>query len=150
MDTFIRSTVLYWMVLIALRLIGRRAISLTTPFELIIIFLLGGLAVQAIVVDDHSLVNALIGICSITVNHLTTSWAKLKWPSFRRLIDDTPVIVVRQGKVDTDRLRALRMDEQDLMMAARGMQITSIDQIDYAVVERDGSFTLFRREEKKE
>ena len=73
MDTIIRATVVYWVLLIVLRMIGRRTASQLSPFEMLVLFLLGGMSIQAVVADDRSLVNAIAGIFAIAVNHVLVS-----------------------------------------------------------------------------
>jgi uncharacterized membrane protein YcaP (DUF421 family) len=73
MATIIRATVAYWVLLFVLRLLGRRAASQLSPFELIVMFLLGGMSIQAIVSDDRSLFTAVIGILTIAINHFAVS-----------------------------------------------------------------------------
>src|SRR4051812_18049161 len=99
MDTIIRATVLYWILLFVWRLLGRRSASQLSPFELIVIFLLGGLTIQAIVADDRSVVNAITGVFAIAANHVLVSAIKQRNTTFRKLVDGTPVVVLTEGKL---------------------------------------------------
>jgi uncharacterized membrane protein YcaP (DUF421 family) len=146
METIIRATVAYWVLLFVLRLLGRRAASQLSPFELIVMFLLGGMSIQSIVSDDRSLFTAMIGILTIAFNHLGVSALKQRFEGFRKLVDGTPIIVVQNGVIDRRLLHGLRMLEEDLMAAARRSGLMSLDQVRLAVVERDGNITLFKSE----
>src|SRR4051812_30638922 len=133
MDTIIRATVLYWVLLFVWRLLGRRTASQLSPFELIVIFILGGLTIQAIVADDRSVVNAIAGVFTIAANHILVSAIKQRSVGFRKLVDGTPVVVVNNGKLDERLLHGLRMVEEDVFAAARQEGIQSLDEIRMAV-----------------
>ena len=148
MDTIIRATVVYWVLLIVLRMIGRRTASQLSPFEMLVLFLLGGMSIQAVVADDRSLVNAIAGIFAIAVNHVFVSWLKEISTGFRKVVDGTPVVVLEDGQVRRDLLHGLRMIDEDLMAAARQKGARSLDEIKLAVVERDGTVSLFRNDQK--
>jgi uncharacterized membrane protein YcaP (DUF421 family) len=119
MATILRATLFYWILLCTLRLLGRRAASQLSPFELIVLFLLGGISIQAIVADDRSTINALTGVFTIAANHMLVSAWKQRNESFRKLVDGTAVPVLSHGELDKRRLHGLRMLEEDVMAAAR-------------------------------
>ena len=146
MGTIIRATVAYWVLLFILRLLGRRAASQLSPFELIVMFLLGGMSIQAIVSDDRSLFTAVMGILTIALNHFAVSAIKQRYVTFRKLVDGTPIVVAQEGVVEERLLHGLRMVKEDLMAAARQKGMTSLDEVRLAIVERDGSITLYQRE----
>ena len=146
MGTVLRATIAYWVLLFVLRLLGRRAASQLSPFELIVMFLLGGMSIQSIVSDDRSLFTAVIGILTIALNHFVVSATKQRFVPFRKLVDGTPIVVAENGKVDQAMLHGLRMLEEDLNAAARQKGLSSLEQVRLAVIERDGTVTLFERQ----
>ena len=97
MATIIRATIAYWALLFTLRVIGRRAVNQMTPFEFILLFLIGGMTIQAIVYDDRSLTNALLAVIVIALNHVLVAWLKERFVTFRKLADGTPIIIVENG-----------------------------------------------------
>src|SRR5438270_321489 len=76
MATILRATIAYWALLFTIRVIGRRAVNQMTPFELILLFLIGGMSIQAVVYDDRSLTNALLAVFTIGMNHVGTGWLR--------------------------------------------------------------------------
>jgi uncharacterized membrane protein YcaP (DUF421 family) len=146
MATIIRATAVYWILLIVLRLIGRRAVSQQSPFEFIVIFLLGGMSIQSIVSDDRSLFNAVIGIFTIAANHFLASALRERFVLFRKIIEGIPIVVARNGEMDAGLLHGLRMLEEDVVAAARQSGIRHLSQIEVAIVERNGRLTIFKRE----
>ena len=145
MGTIIRATEVYWILLIVLRLIGRRAVSQQSPFGFIVIFLLGGMSIQAIVSDDRSLFNAIVGIFTIAANHFFASAVRERFVSFRK-VEGIPVVVARHGEMDAKLLHGLRMLDEDVMAAARQSGIRHLSEIELAIVERNGRLTIFKAE----
>jgi uncharacterized membrane protein YcaP (DUF421 family) len=150
MATILRAAAAYWFLLFTMRVIGRRAVSQMTPFELILMFLIGGMSIQAIVMDDRSLTNAFLAIMTIGMMHVLVAWLKQKFVSFRKIADGTPVIVVEHGDWNEHRLQLLRMQNQDVMAAARQKGMEKMDDIKDAIVERDGSVSIVKFKDKEE
>jgi uncharacterized membrane protein YcaP (DUF421 family) len=145
MDTIIKAMIVYLVLLFVLRVIPRRTGNIMTPFEFILLFLLGGIAMQAVVGDDRSLTNALLGISSIALMHLLIATLKQRFSSLAKIIDGTPVVVVEHGKWQDERMNALRIQSQDIMAAARAQGIGKREDIELAIIERNGSVSVFRK-----
>lgn len=146
MGTILRATLVYWVLLMVLRLIGRRAVSQQSPFEFIVIFLLGGMSIQAIISDDRSLFAAVVGIFTVAANHFLASIVRERFLLFRKIVEGTPVIVAENGELDRNLLHGLRMLDEDVLAAARQSGIRHVSEIGLAVVERSGHLTIFKRE----
>src|SRR4051794_108333 len=119
MDTILRATIVYWVLLIVLRVIGRRSFEQMTPFEMILILLLGGIGIQGAMGDDRSLTGALLGIATIALLHVGVAIGKLRWEAFRRVVDGTPIVIIENGEWHRDWIHKLLLHEQDIMAAAR-------------------------------
>ncbi|MBV9386139.1 MAG: DUF421 domain-containing protein [Chroococcidiopsidaceae cyanobacterium CP_BM_ER_R8_30] len=143
MDTILRAAAAYWFLLFMLRFVGRHAVSQMTPFELILIFLFGGTTIQAIVSDDRSITNAFLAVMTIGLMHILVTSLKQRSGKFGRVIDGTPMIVVENGEYDKEQLRKLQLQYQDILAAARQKGLKNIQQIKYAIVERNGKISIF-------
>ena len=146
MATILRATIAYWALLFTIRVIGRRAVNQMTPFELILLFLIGGMSIQAVVYDDRSLTNALLAVFTIGMNHVLVAWLKQRSVTFRKLADGTPIIIVERGHWHRDRMYRMRLQEQDVMSVARQGGVYHLDEIETAVVERNGAISIFKRQ----
>jgi uncharacterized membrane protein YcaP (DUF421 family) len=147
MATILRATIAYWSLLFTLRVIGRRAVNQMTPFEFILLFLIGGMTIQAIVYDDRSLTNALIAVVTIAMNHVLVAWLKEKNVTFRKLADGTPIIIVENGHWHRWRMSRMRLQQQDVMSVARQAGIQHLDEIATAVVERNGAISIYKHQQ---
>src|SRR5579871_4429787 len=141
MVTILNAAIVYWVLLFALRLIGRRGPNMMTPFEIILLFLMGGMGMQAIVGNDRSLTNAILGIFTIVIMHVLVAQLKAWSERFGRIVDGTPVIVFGKGQWEQESMRKLHIHEQDVMAAARSQGVERLEQIKYAVVERNGGIS---------
>ncbi|HZV05068.1 MAG TPA: YetF domain-containing protein [Gemmataceae bacterium] len=146
MVTIINAAIIYWVLLFAFRLIGRRGPSLMTPFEIILLFMLGGMGMQAILGADHSLTNAILGIATVVMMHVLVSTLKGWSECFGRIVDGTPVIIYSNGCWQEEPMRRLRVHLQDVMAAARGQGVERMEQIKYVIVERNGGISVLKRE----
>ena len=133
-----RAAAAHWILLFALRLIGRRNASQMAPFDLVVLFLFAGLTITAVLADDHNIVGACSGICTIGLMHILASWLKTRSDRFGRIIDGTLVVGFEHGEFNRRRMSRLRLTLQDVMAAARQRGLMRLDQIRFAVAERDG------------
>ncbi len=142
MSVIIRAAVAYIILLLAVRLIGRRLASMLAPFDIVVLFLFGGALMSAVLGDDHSMVAAISVVFSIGLMHVSVTKLKRWSPWFGRLVDGTPIIVYERGEWHQDRMRGLRMLESDVMTAVRQKGLMRLEQVRYAVVERDGKVSI--------
>jgi uncharacterized membrane protein YcaP (DUF421 family) len=148
MGTILRATLPYWFTLFILRAVPRRTGNIVTPFEFILIFLIGGLAIQVIVVEDHSLINPLLGVTTVGMNQFIVSTLKQKLAWFGRIVDGTPVVLYENGNWYKDRMNMLRSQPQDVLTSVWDQGLTSIDKVKLAVLERNGAYSIIKKEEE--
>lgn len=148
MGPILRAYFGYLFVVFMLRLVGRRPGKQMTPFEFVLIFFVGGLALTAIVGNEASLTNALLEIVAIASAHYTVAWMRSKSNRAARLIDGTALILLEQGQWRTDTLSRMRIQDDDVMASARDNGIARLDQIDMAVLERNGEISIVPKPEK--
>jgi uncharacterized membrane protein YcaP (DUF421 family) len=102
---------------------------------------------QALVDNDSSMTSGFLLVLTLVTLNVLFSVLKVRYPWFERWIDGLPVIVVENGKALPDRMKRLRLDEDDVMEAARELQgLERLEQIKYAVVERSGHITIVPNE----
>jgi uncharacterized membrane protein YcaP (DUF421 family) len=87
-------------------------------------------------------VAAVSAISSIGLMHVSISALKQRLAWFGRIVDGTPVIVYEKGEWHQDRMRTLRMLESDVMAAVRQKGLMRLEQVRYAVIERDGKVSI--------
>jgi uncharacterized membrane protein YcaP (DUF421 family) len=135
------------LLLLVVRLIGRRPAGMIAPFDVVLLVLIGGIAIGPIIGKDHSLLSAVVAVFSLGLTHSLLAWLKGRFPLLRRIFDGTPVVVYERGRWHEDRLRALRLTAQDVMAAARQRGLTRLEQVQCAVAEGDGNIAIVERQE---
>ena len=146
MDTVLRSTTVYAILLVIFRLAGKRAVAQTTTFDLVLLLIISEAAQQGLVGDDHSLTTAVVVVVTLMGLDIALSILKQRSPSGDRLIDGIPLVIVEDGRPLLDRMERERVDESDVLAAARQHQgLERMDQIKYAVLERSGGISIVPR-----
>ena len=143
MDAVLRISVIYLFLMALFRLAGRRTLADVSPFDFVLLLIISELVQQAVVADDPSLTNAFILCSSLVALDIGLSLLKLTSPRVERVLDGSPALLVRHGKLIEPTLRAMRLDEGDVLSAARTSQgLERIDQIRLAVVETNGEISV--------
>jgi uncharacterized membrane protein YcaP (DUF421 family) len=150
MGTIFRAIAAYFFLLMTVRLISRRPGGQMTPFELILIFLFGGITIQAVVADDRSITNAFLAVITISLMHVLVAWLKQQFPSMGRLFDGVPVVLVEKGNWRSESMNNMRIQPMDVMAAAREKGLRSLKEVDYAILERNGEITVFPRQDNEQ
>lgn len=143
--TFLRTVILYVLIIAGIRLLGKRQIGELEPSELVLALLIADLA--AVPMQDLG-IPLLAGIVPIlTLLCLTTilSILNLRSPSFRALLCGRPSIVIQNGKIDQHELRRNRLTLDELTEELRLQGITDLESVKYAVLETNGQLSVLLR-----
>jgi uncharacterized membrane protein YcaP (DUF421 family) len=146
MEIVLRATALYAFLLVLFRVAGRRTLAQTTVFDLVLLFVIGEMAEPAILGGDGSLTGGAIAIVTLVALDVSLSIVKQRSPRIDRLVDGVPVAIVRDGRPDREAMERERVDEEDVLAAARQTQgLSSMDRISAAVLERNGQISVLAR-----
>lgn len=147
METVLRGAAIYFIVLVIIRISGRRALSEMTPFDLVLILIVAETTQQALLGDDFSITNAAILIVTLFTIDIGLSYVKEYWPFAEKMIDGRPTLLVAGGARDERALKRARVATEDLMAAARSQHgLERFDQIKHAVLEADGKISIIPNE----
>lgn len=150
MESVIRAVIVYFFLLVVFRIAGRRTLSEMTTFDFILILIVSETTQEALINDDKSLTNAAVLILSLVGTNIALSVMKLYSPVLDKWIDGRPFLIVEHGKCLKERMGKARVDEGDIMESARRNHgLERMDQIKYAVLERDGKISIIPREERE-
>ena len=117
-----------------------------TLFEFVIVFLIGGVIILSTVGKDRSVTNCGTAIITVALMHRIVAWAKSKSPRIGAVVDGTPLVLIKRGEEQTEVMHSMKLDSEDIMAAARSKGINSIDQVEYAILERNGAISIFKTE----
>lgn len=132
----------YLFLVLIVRVVGRRPGKQLTPFEFVLIFFIGGLALTAMVGDDASFTNAICQVIAVAMAHYMVAWLRTLSPRIARLFDGTPLILLEHRTWRTHTLGKMGIQDDDVMASARDQGLKTLDQIDVAVLERNGEISV--------
>ena len=144
MYTVIHAVFGYFFMLLTVRVLVRRPGAQMTPFEFVIIFLIGGVAILATVGNDHSVTNCTCAIIAVGLVHRLVSVLRSRSRALSAWLDGLPLVLLRDGEWQLEAMHGLRVEPDDVMAAARSKDVTSLDDIKFAVVERTGGISIIK------
>ena len=138
-----RSIVVYVVVLVGLRLGGRREIGQLTPFDLVVILLVANAVQNAMVGTDTSLQGGLVAAATLLAVNAAVAQLRLRSTRLRRLVEGVPVVLIQHGEWVTANLRREALTEDEVLAAIREHgAIGEVEHVALAVLETDGSVSV--------
>lgn len=147
--TFFRAILLYIIVLIVMRLMGKREIGQLQPFELAISIMIADLASIPMTDTGVPISNGIIPILGLLVMHLVISVVNLKSIKAREIICGKPRILIYRGRIDEKALKKERFTINELEERLRGNNVVNLCDVEYAILETSGNITVIQKPEKR-
>jgi uncharacterized membrane protein YcaP (DUF421 family) len=147
-STILHAVFGYLFLLLIVRVLSRRPGGQLTLFEFVIVFLIGGVIILSTVGKDRSITNCTTAIITIGLMHWGVSAIKARHPLLGAMVDGTPLILLKKGEWQLEVMKGMRLDREDVMAAARTKGITSIHEVDYAILERNGAISILKTNPK--
>lgn len=145
MDLVIRAAVVFFFVFLVTRVVGRRQLSELEPFDFILLVVVGDLVQQGVTQSDESVTGALIVISTIALLSVAVSWVSFRWRGIRIVTEGEPLVLVQDGRIVERNLRRERITIEDLEEEVRKAQISSVAELRWAILERDGQISCIGR-----
>jgi uncharacterized membrane protein YcaP (DUF421 family) len=143
MDSVLRATVIYVVLLLVFRIAGRRTLSEMTSFDFVLLLIIGEATQQALLGEDFSLTNAFLVIVTLLAIDIAISLWKQHSETANRIIEGVPTILVDHGRPLKALMDKARVREEEVLEAARRLQgLERMDQIKYAVLEVSGGISI--------
>ena len=142
---FFRAVILYILIVISIRLMGKRQIGELQPSELVITLLLSNIATLPIEDMTIPMSMGIVPIFTLVCLDVILSHCSLKFRGLRKLICGSPKIVVSRGIIDQKQLKDLRFSADDLLESLRSMGIFDINEVQLAVVETTGKISVYQK-----
>jgi uncharacterized membrane protein YcaP (DUF421 family) len=143
MDAVLRGAAIYLLLLIIMRLSGRRTLAQASPFDFVLMLIIAETTQQALLGDDFSITNAMMECSTLVVIDVGLTYCKRLSRRFDRLIDGTPTLLIVDGVIDHAALRRARIDIDDIMVAARNKHgIDDLAQVRHAILESDSGISV--------
>jgi uncharacterized membrane protein YcaP (DUF421 family) len=149
MNPVLRGLAIYLFLLLVFRIMGKRSLAESTTFDFILLLIISEVTQQALVGEDYSLTGAFILIVTLISIDLVFSFFKDRFPMFGKITESVPLIIVDQGKPLKKRMEKCKISKEDVLEAAReSFGLEKMDQIKYAIVEKDGTISIIPETKK--
>jgi uncharacterized membrane protein YcaP (DUF421 family) len=143
MDAMFRALVIYFFLLIVFRVSGKRTLAEITAFDFVLLLIIAETTQQGLLGDDFSVTNAFLLILTLIGTDIALSLLKQRYPTLDAFLESQAVIIVEHGRPLQERMARERIDASDVLEAARRWRgLERMEQIKYAVLERDGHITI--------
>jgi uncharacterized membrane protein YcaP (DUF421 family) len=144
-----RAIILYSMLVLVTRIMGKRQVGELQPFEFVITILVAEMAAIPMSDKETPLLNGLIGIFTLLVIHVTLSFLTLKSQLLRGILCGTPAVVIENGIIAEKTMQALRYNINDLLEQLRGQGYSNLADIEFAILETNGQLSVIPKSQKR-
>ncbi len=141
-DLILRSTAIYVVLMIALRVFGKRELGQMTIFDLVLVLLVANAVQPAMTGPDSSLLGGFIIIGTLFILNWTVNWCRIRSPRFRRLLESPPRVLAAAGAWIPGALAKEGIDQSEADMALREHGVSGIDDTELVELESDGSVSV--------
>lgn len=146
---FIRTLFFYFFIFIIYRIMGKREVGQLGIIDLIVSILIAELVVISIENYDKTILYSLVPILTLTILQITLAYFTLKKPKFRNFLDGNPSVIIKNGKVNYKEMMRQKYNLDDLLVQMREKGYRSIEEIEYAILENNGTLSVFSNTNSK-
>lgn len=147
MDAIVRSAFVYIALIAIFRVTGKRSLSQITTFDFILLLIISEATQSALVGTDSSITNAMLVILTLIGLDVALGLWKERSPRMATIVDGHPLLLIEDGRLHRDRMQKERVDEAEIMQAAREQRgLERLDQIKHAVLEQHGAISIIAKD----
>jgi len=144
-EFLLRAVAVYAVLLVMLRLSGKRSVGQFTPFDMVLLILLGTAVQNSLIGEDVSLLGGLLLAATLIALNSAVGWLVARSPRIHRIVEGLPVQFIADGQLDRGILRKQRVSELDLQEALRRAGMDEVSEARSGWIETDGRISLIRR-----
>lgn len=145
----IKTLIIYVLVAVIFRILGKREVGQLGTFDLVVFILIAELVAIALEDGNEFFIN-LIPVVVLVILQILISKLSIKNNKFRRFVDGKPIVIIKKGMVDFKSMVEQRYTLDDLLLQLREKDIRSIEEVDYAILEINGKLSVFKKDDKKD
>lgn len=140
-----RTALVYFVVLVLLRMIGRRQIGQSTPSDLVTLLLISEAVQNGMLGEDSSLAGSIVSVATLLSLSYLMEYLSARHPAFERRVEGVPQVVYREGRFSEREMRSMNISERDLLAAIRARGYDSLNAIRMIVLEPDGRVSILEK-----
>ena len=146
MDIVLRATFMFAVIFVLLRLLGKREMAEMTPFEVVLLVVIGDLIQQGVTQSDYSVTGATLAVATFGFWSLILNWVGYTWPRAERLLDGEPQVVVRGGELLGKMMRRNRLTRSEVESEMRHAGIAHLADVAWGILETDGKISFIEKQ----
>lgn len=146
MESILRGVATYLCIWFIFRLSGKRTLAQITTFDAVLILIISETTQAALTDDNQSFTHSLLLVLTMLGLDIVLSELKQRFPRLERVMDGAPLLILSQGVMDQQALSKERVDEQDILHAARERHgLRRLDDVEIAILEQTGEISVIPR-----
>lgn len=145
----IRTVLLYIISMIAIKIMGKRQMGQLQPFEFVVVLIVSEVAAISMQYSGIPLFNSIVPIATITILQIATALVNMKSEKARKFICGNPSVVIKDGKIEEEEMKRLRINVNDLLEQMRAKGFFNIAEVEYAIMETNGQLSVMPRADKR-
>lgn len=142
----LKTLLLYFFIVIVYRIMGKKEVGKLSIIDLIVSILIAELAAISIEQYNSSILISIIPITCLVVIEILFSYIGLKNSKIKKIVEGSPIVIIKNGKLNFESMRKLRYSLDDLISQLREQGIKSIEEVNYAVLENSGKLSVFNKD----
>ena len=146
MDIVLRATAMFVLLYVLIRLLGKRELGQMTPFELVLLVVMGDLIQQGVTHNDFSLTGGMLAIGTFAFWALRLSWATYLFPKLKHVLEGEPRVIVRHGEIIEANLRRDRLTRDEILSEMRLAGIGRLADVQWAILEPQGKISFISKD----
>ena len=146
-ERVLRAAIVYVFLLGAIRIFGKRELGQMTSFDIILLLSLSNMLQNAMIGADDSLIGGIIGAAVLLGINLIVAFVVFRSRRVERVVDGDPKVLIRNGELQRESLRAELLTDQDILSAVRAQGLEGIEDVKYAFAEPNGLITVIKRDQ---
>lgn len=149
LNLFIRCLILYFVLLVAMRLMGKRQLGELQPFELAITLVASDLVCIPMADSSIPILYGIIPVFSLFLVHIIITKLATKSVRFRKFLNGKPIIIIQNGNILPDVMKELNLNIDDIMEALRGAGYFNPSEVEYAILETNGNMSVMPKSQNR-
>ncbi|QKS70773.1 DUF421 domain-containing protein [Paenalkalicoccus suaedae] len=147
MTIILRTVLVYLVILLVFRIMGKREIGQLSVVDFVISLMIAELAAIAIENFRDPLAHHLVPLFLLVFIQMVLAYGALKSQAFRKVVDGSPSVIIKNGKIDEGEMRRQRYNFDDLLLQLRQKDICFMSDVDFAILEPSGQLSVIRKQE---
>lgn len=145
---FLRTIIIYFVVLIGMRIMGKSEISQFQPFEFVLAIMIADMAIVPMQDTGISIINGIVSIIALLIVHIVISVISIKSKRIYKITSGNPAILINRGKIDMKEMEKQNMTINELIERLRQNSYPYIEEVYYAILETSGELSIIEKTEK--